>query len=80
MEIKLKFRDNFQSFASIKNTFEIRGLKAFSVLSGVNGIGKSQFLKAISGGYVDVEIDGTKLCTGQKANSLLEVLLLLRLS
>ncbi|MEM9216992.1 MAG: AAA family ATPase [Cyanobacteria bacterium P01_F01_bin.150] len=61
MEIKLKFHENFQSFASIKNTFEIHDLKAFSVLSGVNGIGKSQFLKAISGGYIDVEIDGKML-------------------
>jgi AAA15 family ATPase/GTPase len=61
MELKLKFREKFKGFASIKNTFEIDDLKAFSVISGVNGVGKSQFLQAISKGHIEVEIDGMKI-------------------
>lgn len=56
--MELKFREDFKSFASIKNTFEISDPKAFTVLSGVNGVGKSQFLKAISEGHIEVQIDG----------------------
>ncbi len=61
MGLTLQFRENFKCFASIRNSCLIEELQAFSEISGVNGVGKYQFLEAIKKGFVEVEIDGEKL-------------------
>ena len=55
--MKLKFKDGFIEYISIKKSFDIPEFKDFNVITGINGSGKTHFLKAIKNGDICVSID-----------------------
>jgi energy-coupling factor transporter ATP-binding protein EcfA2 len=56
--MKLKFKDEFEKYLSITSSFEIPEFKDFNVITGINGSGKTHFLKAVEKNFIEINIDG----------------------
>ena len=58
---KIKNEKTISPFLSVQNEFEMPEFKSFNVITGLNGSGKTHFLKAINNGNFKVIIDGKSI-------------------
>ena len=60
-KLKLKFKENFSGYLSIKKKFEISDFSELNIITGINGSGKTHFLKAIERGDIEAEYNSEKI-------------------
>lgn len=58
---KLRSIERIVPYLSLKNEFRVPEFNDFNVITGLNGSGKTHFLKAVDNGIVKVEIDGESI-------------------
>jgi ABC-type molybdenum transport system ATPase subunit/photorepair protein PhrA len=58
---KLESKFTFSPYLSLKNNFEIPDFKDFNVITGVNGSGKTHFLKAINNDNISITIEDVQI-------------------
>ena len=62
-KLKLKFKENFSGHLSIKEEFKISDFSELNIITGINGSGKTHFLKAIEKGDIEAEYNSEKILT-----------------
>jgi energy-coupling factor transporter ATP-binding protein EcfA2 len=59
--MKLTFKPEFEKYISISKPFGIPEFRDFNIITGINGSGKTHFLKAISNEFIAISIDDEKI-------------------